>query len=105
IKVDYETAPPAAFNSETAKAAIDPPQFIWPVASSVGDAGKGLADAAVRIEQTYRTADRHHNQMEPHATTAIWDAERSLTLYYTTQGIFGTRELTATPLGVPTDNI
>src|SRR5262249_5780336 len=71
IKVDYEPAPPAAFNSETAKAAIAPPQFIWPVASSVGDADKGFADAAVRIEQTYRTADRHHNQMEPHATTAM----------------------------------
>ena len=26
--------------------------------------------AAVRIEQTYTTSDRHHNQMEPHATTA-----------------------------------
>jgi xanthine dehydrogenase YagR molybdenum-binding subunit len=105
IKVDYETAPPAAFSSETAKAAIDPPQFIWPVASSVGDAGKGLADAAVRIEQTYRTADRHHNQMEPHATTAMWDADGSLTLYETTQGIFGTRELIAIVLGIPIDKI
>ena len=105
IKVDYETAPPAAFNSETAKAAIDPPQFIWPVASSVGDAGKGLADAAIRIEQTYRTADRHHNQMEPHATTAMWDADGSLTLYETTQGIFGTRELIAIVLGIPIDKI
>ena len=105
IKVDYETAPPAAFNSETAKAAIDPPQFIWPVASSVGDAGKGLADAAVRIEQTYRTADRHHNQMEPHATTAMWDADGSLTLYETTQGISGARELIAIVLGIPIDKI
>ena len=105
IKMDYETAPPAAFNSETAKAAIDPPQYIWPVASSVGDAGKGLADAAVRIEQTYRTADRHHNQMEPRATTALWDADGSLTLYETTQHISGARTLIAIVLGIPIDKI
>ena len=61
--------------------------------SSVGDAEKGLAAAAVKIEQTYTTADRHHNQMEPHATTAVWDADGTLTLYDTTQHIFGTKEL------------
>jgi xanthine dehydrogenase YagR molybdenum-binding subunit len=71
----------------------------------VGDAGKGLADAAVRIEQTYRTADRHHNQMEPHATTALWDADGSLTLYETTQHISGARALIAIVLGIPIDKI
>ena len=71
----------------------------------MGDAGKGLADAAIRIEQTYRTADRHHNQMEPHATTAMWDADGSLTLYETTQGISGARELIAIVLGIPIDKI
>ena len=71
----------------------------------MGDAGKGLADAAIRIEQTYRTADRHHNQMEPHATTAMWDADGSLTLYETTQHISGARTLIAIVLGIPIDKI
>ena len=29
------------FSRETAKEAVDPPQFLWPVASSVGDADEG----------------------------------------------------------------
>src|SRR5690242_5862705 len=74
IKVEYEANPPVVFDLRTAeKDAVGPPQFLWPVASSIGDAEKGIAEAAVRIEQTYTTSDRHHNQMEPHATTAIWD--------------------------------
>src|SRR5207245_8788168 len=55
---------PVVFGPQNAKAAVDPPQFLWPVASSVGDADKAIAAAAVKIEQTYTTPDRHHNQME-----------------------------------------
>ena len=72
---------------------IDPPQFLWPVASSVGDADRAIAAAPVNIERTYTTSDRHHNQMEPHATTAVWDTGGTLTVYETTQHIFGAKEL------------
>jgi xanthine dehydrogenase YagR molybdenum-binding subunit len=105
IKVQYDTVRPVVFNRETAKEAVDPPQFLWPVASSVGDADKGIAAGAVKIDQTYTTVDRHHNQMEPHATTAVWDADRSLTLYETTQHIYGARELISIVLGVPLEKI
>src|SRR6202044_2793140 len=40
------------------------------------------------------------NQMEPHATTAVWEPDGSLTLYDTTQHIFGTKELVAIVLGI-----
>ena len=53
--------------------AIEPPQRMWPLSSSVGNADKAIADAAVKIERTYTMPDRHHNQMEPHATLAVWD--------------------------------
>ncbi len=105
IQVEYEESPPIVFGRDTAKAAIDPPQFLWPVASAVGDAERGIAAGAVRIEQTYSIADRHHNQMEPHATTAMWDADGSLTLYETTQHLYGTRELISIVLGIPAEKI
>ena len=101
IRVEYEAEPPVVFGPQTAKEAVDPPQFLWPVASSVGDADEAIAAAAVKIEQTYTTSDRHHNQMEPHATTVVWDADGTLTLYETTQHIFGTRELLSIVLGIP----
>ena len=43
--------------------------------------------------------------MEPHATTAVWDADGALTLYETTQHIFGTRELVSMVLGIPQEKI
>jgi len=100
VKVEYAPKSPVVFTGETAKQAVDPPQFLWPVASSVGDADAAIAAAPVKVDQTYTTADRHHNQMEPHATTAVWDADGMLTLYETTQHIFGTRELVAIVLGL-----
>ncbi len=100
VRVEYAAEPPVVFTGETAKQAVDPPQFLWPVASSVGDADAAIAAAPVRVDQTYTTADRHHNQMEPHATTAVWDANDTLTLYETTQHIFGARELVAIVLGL-----
>ncbi len=105
ISAEYEAEQPVVFNRQIANEAVDPPQFLWPVASSVGDADKGIRDGAVRIEQTYTTSDRHHNQMEPHATAAVWDADGALTLYETTQHIFGTKELVSIVLGVPIEKI
>ena len=105
IEVDYETEQPAVFGLDSVKNAVDPPQFLWPVASSVGDADAAITDAEITIKQTYTTTDRHHNPMEPHATTAIWDADGALTLYESTQHIFGTRELVSMVLGIPLTKI
>jgi xanthine dehydrogenase YagR molybdenum-binding subunit len=105
VAIEFEVKPAVIFSRETAKEAVDPPQFLWPVASSVGDAEKGIREGAFRIEQTYTTSDRHHNQMEPHATMAVWDSDGALTLYETTQHIFGARELVSIVLGVPPEKI
>lgn len=105
IRIEYDSHRPVIFDEETAKHAVDPPQFLWPVSSSVGDADRAIADATVKIERTYTTADRHHNQMEPHVTTAVWDADGTLTLYETTQHLFGTKELLSIVLEVPMDKI
>jgi xanthine dehydrogenase YagR molybdenum-binding subunit len=105
IEVQYDAGKPTVFGPRSVDVAFDPPQFLWPVNSSVGDARKALAAAAVKIEQTYTTADRHHNQMEPHATTAVWEADGTLTLYDATQHIFGAKELVAVVLGIPPERI
>lgn len=105
VSVAYNVERTVVFDYETAKVAVDPPQFLWPVASSVGDVERGLQQGVMRIDRTYTTSDRHHNQMEPHATAAIWDADEALTLYETTQHIFGTKELVSIVLGVPVNKI
>jgi xanthine dehydrogenase YagR molybdenum-binding subunit len=105
IRVEYETQPALVFDRQTAAAAIQPPPFLWPVSSSVGNADAAISSSPVQMERMYSTSDRHHNQMEPHATTAVWDEDGTLTLYETTQHIFGTRELVSMVLGVPQEKI
>src|SRR5580693_7275820 len=36
VAIQYHAEPAVFFNRETAREAVDPPQFLWPVASSVG---------------------------------------------------------------------
>src|SRR5256712_13248417 len=43
--------------------------------------------------------------MGPPATTAVWDADGTLTLYETTQHIFGAKELVSVVLGIPPEKI
>ena len=106
IKVAYETHPPVVFDLRTAmEDAVEPPQRMWPLSSSVGDADKAIAGAAVKIEQTYTMSDRHHNPMEPHATLAVWDGDGSLTLYDSTQMVVGTKKLVSLVLGIPEEKI
>ena len=106
IKVAYEARPPVVFDLRTAKEdAVEPPQRMWPLSSSVGDADKAIAGAAVKIQQTYTMSDRHHNPMEPHVTLAVWDGTGSLTLYDSTQMVVGTRKLVSLVLGIPEEKI
>jgi xanthine dehydrogenase YagR molybdenum-binding subunit len=65
-----------------------------------GNVDAGLAEAAVRVEATYRFAANHHNPIETSATTAVWDDDQ-LTLYDSTQGITATRLTAAALLGLP----
>src|SRR5207237_5451415 len=64
-----------------------------------GDVEAGLAEAAVRLDVTYRFAANHHNPIEPSATTAVWDGDR-LTLYDAPQCLTATQLTVATLLGL-----
>jgi xanthine dehydrogenase YagR molybdenum-binding subunit len=106
IKVAYEAHPPTLFDLRTAKQdALEPPQRMWPLSSSIGDADRAIAQAEVKIEQTYTMPDRHHNPMEPHVTLAVWDYVGTLTLYDSTQMVVGTRKLVALVLDIPEEKI
>jgi xanthine dehydrogenase YagR molybdenum-binding subunit len=106
IKVAYETSSPVVFDLRTAQQdAVEPTQRMWPLSSAVGNADKAIADASVKIERVYTLPDRHHNQMEPHATLAAWGDDGTLTLYDSTQMVGGTKKLASLVLGVPEEKI
>ncbi len=76
-----------------------------PTDSSRGDVTAGLASAATKLELVYTTPVQNHNPMEPHATTAVWQGSDRLTLYDSTQYVYGVRQRIADILGLPKDHV
>jgi xanthine dehydrogenase YagR molybdenum-binding subunit len=72
--------------------------------TDVGDYRAGLAAGEVRVDTTYRTADRHHNAMEPSATVAWWEGDR-LELRDATQWVWGVRMAMASAFGIPHERV
>jgi len=83
VKVTYEEAPPATDLEEARPDAEDSDEVPEPR----GDADEAIIHAAVSIHHQYETPAEHHNPMEPFATTAIREADGSLTVYDKTQGV------------------
>ena len=69
-----------------------------------GNVDQGLAQAEVTVELTVRTPDQLHHSMETHGSVVDWSAER-LTVWDSTQHIFGVRRQVAAALGVPMDKV
>ena len=70
-----------------------------------GDADAALAQAAVVVDETFRTASAQHAPMEPHATAARWTRDGRLELFTGTQTPFNVRADLARLLGVPEERI
>jgi xanthine dehydrogenase YagR molybdenum-binding subunit len=69
-----------------------------------GDVATTFDNSAVKVQQTYRTPVYHHNAMEPHATTAIWNGD-DLTVYDSTQSVFGNKNAISYILEVPKEKV
>jgi len=71
-----------------------------------GDIAAGLREADLVIGRRFRTSTVHQAYIEPHATIAEYDpAERRLTLWTATQGLFYVRENVASVLGLPQSSV
>ncbi len=73
--------------------------------SQRGDPAGALSEADTRIEEIYSTPFHTHSPMEPHATIAVWEGAEKLTIYDTSQGIFGDRKRMAALLGLEPENV
>ena len=109
VKVDYASEPGKFDLAAEAKGA--PPV---PGDSGEGSGGNGeervgdfegaFAQAPVRFDETYSTADESHAMMEPHATIAAWDGDK-VTLWTSNQMIAWGHGSLAKILGVPKENV
>jgi xanthine dehydrogenase YagR molybdenum-binding subunit len=91
LKVDYQLGPFEVDMEGHPVEVIQPKQAMTQkVQIERGKLSEGLGQAAVVIDETYRTPVFHHNAMEPHATIADWQ-EDELTIWEPTQWVMGLR--------------
>lgn len=69
-----------------------------------GDVDAGFAQAAVIVEQTYRTQVQVHACLETHGSVAKWEGDM-LTVWDSTQGVHSIRDGLASFLNIPATNI
>jgi xanthine dehydrogenase YagR molybdenum-binding subunit len=106
IRVTYDEQPPAAdMDRERGNARPPKGKVAGKPADSIrGNPDAGMSAAAVRVDEVYRTPTEHHNPMEPHATTAVWEGDK-LTVYDATQFTYGVRQSMAVTFGIPEQNV
>jgi xanthine dehydrogenase YagR molybdenum-binding subunit len=69
-----------------------------------GDVSRGLAEADVVVEAEYRTQSVLHNALETHQSVCVWEDAR-LTVYTSTQFVWGVRDDVAEAFGLPKDDV
>jgi CO/xanthine dehydrogenase Mo-binding subunit len=69
-----------------------------------GDFERGLAEADAVVEAEFRTAVVLHNAMETHQAVCHWE-DGGITIYISTQYIWGVRKQMAERLGLPPDRV
>jgi CO/xanthine dehydrogenase Mo-binding subunit len=70
-----------------------------------GDVERGFTEADVVVEAEYRTQTVLHNSLETHVAVCDWEAGERLTVYISTQSIWGVRENVAEHYGLPEDHV
>jgi len=72
-----------------------------------GDVAAAMASSPVTVEQTYETAMYHNNPLEPHASTALWNAAGtgSLTLWESSQSVHSFRSTVCTVFGLDEEQV
>ena len=71
----------------------------WPKTYERGDIERGFAEADVVVETRFTTEANLHNSMETHGAAASWDGH-TLTIWSSTQDIYGVRQQVATTLSL-----
>ncbi len=92
VKVEYEVEEFAVSFAALKTQAETPPHIMGePAEVEIGQAEQGLAAAEFKVDYIYRTPRYNHNAIEPHATIAAWNEDGSLTVFDSTQFVYGTK--------------
>ncbi len=98
-QTDLEQARNAAYVPPEKRSGIAPPP------KPRGKAAEALAGSSVRLENEYRISPEHHNPMEPHATTVVWEGDDKITVHDKIQGVLNTQEYITNVFGLRASDV
>jgi xanthine dehydrogenase YagR molybdenum-binding subunit len=106
VRVRYDAEQPQVSFDDLKRQAEAPPDIMGEESEiQTGDAEKGLAEAAVTVDNVYRTPRHNHNAIEPHATIAAWDDDGQLTVFDSTQFVSGYQHVLATMFDIAPESV
>ncbi len=88
--------------------AYEPPKKrsgITPPPKPRGDAAGAYDAAPVKVSGGYWTAYEHHNPMEPHATTVVWEGGGKLLVHDKNQGVLNAKDYVSSVFGLGKDDL
>jgi xanthine dehydrogenase YagR molybdenum-binding subunit len=108
VRVEYKVEPHEtdlalvrgnAYEPRTKRNGIVPP------AKPRGDAAAAFAGAPVQHAAEYRHSIEHHNPMEMHASTVVWEGDGRITVYDKTQGAPNSQQYIAKVFGFSDEQV
>ncbi len=108
VKVEYEAAEHVtdlevkrheAYVPKKKRSGVKPPP------SPRGDAASAFGAAAIHVDEEYTHAIEHHNPMEPHASTVVWEGGGKLTVYDKVQGPQNSQKYITSVFGLGADDV
>ncbi len=100
VKVTYDRLAPHTDDKLLGSTLAAPTKTV----SERGDIVAALASAGVKHDAVYSIAAETHNPIELHASVAVYEHGK-FTLYETTQGVINHRDVMASMLGVPKEDV
>ena len=108
VRATYEAEAPATDPAELQDQAYVPPMKragIKPPPKPWGDADAAFDASPIRLRENYRLAVEHHNPMEPHASTVVYEGEGKYTVYDKIQGVSNSQGYLAGVFGLKKDDV
>jgi len=108
VTVEYEALAHETDLAAKLTEAYEPPKKrsgITPPPKLRGDAQGAFAKAPVRVKGDYRIAIEHHNPMEPHASTVVWEGGGKITVHDKIQGVQNSHGYVTSVFGLAQDDV
>ncbi|TCR65705.1 xanthine dehydrogenase family protein molybdopterin-binding subunit [Bosea sp. BK604] len=108
IGVTYERAPHETDLERARHDSYEPPKKrsgIAPPPDPKGDATAAFGGAPIKVSAEYSLATEHHNPMELHGTTVVWESGGKITVHDKTQGTLNTQGYVTSVFGLSSDDV